>query len=263
MTKKIDINIKTGDEIEELANAVVQMDGDLREYISELSAVTAEKERIGAELNVANRIQASMLPRIFPPFPDRKEFDLHAFMMPAKEVGGDFYDFFMTDKDHIALVMADVSGKGIPAALFMVISKVLIKTSVQAGLSPAEALSKVNSQLLDGNDTGMFVTVWLAVIDIRTGEGIAANAGHEHPALKKNGTGYEMVKYKHSPAISTIDGINFTEHEFRLEPGESVFVYTDGVTEATDSNLELFGEERLVEVLNRNSDAAPEDAFLR
>lgn len=257
--KKIDINIKTGDEIEELANAVVKMDGDLREYISELSAVTAEKERIGAELNVANRIQASMLPRIFPPFPDRKEFDLHAFMMPAKEVGGDFYDFFMTDKDHIALVMADVSGKGIPAALFMVISKVLIKTSVQAGLSPAEALSKVNSQLLDGNDTGMFVTVWLAVIDIRTGEGIAANAGHEHPALKKNGTGYEMVKYKHSPAISTIDGINFTEHEFRLEPGESVFVYTDGVTEATDSNLELFGEERLVEVLNRNSDAAPED----
>lgn len=256
--RKADINIKTGDEIEDLANAVVQMDGDLREYIRELSAVTAEKERIGAELNIANRIQSAMLPRIFPPFPDRKEFDLHASMMPAKEVGGDFYDFFMVDEDHIALVMADVSGKGIPAALFMVISKVLIKTSVQAGLSPAETLRKVNSQLIDGNDTGMFVTVWLAIIDIRTGKGVAANAGHEHPAMKKNGGRYEMIKYKHSPAVSTIEGIEFAEHEFVLEPGESVFVYTDGVTEATNKDVELFGEKRLLEVLDRNRDAAPE-----
>ena len=257
--KKIDIKIKTGDEIEELANAVVQMDGDLREYISKLSAITAEKERIGAELNVASRIQAAMLPRIFPPFPDKKEFDLHAAMMPAKEVGGDFYDFYMVDDDHIALVMADVSGKGIPAALFMVISKVLIKTSVQAGLSPAETLAKVNSQLLDGNDTGMFVTVWLAVIDIRTGKGVAANAGHEHPALMKGGKSYEMIKYKHSPAVSTIEDIDYSEHGFDLEPGDSVFVYTDGVTEATNEQTELFGEERLLEVLNRNRDAEPVD----
>ena len=249
-----EMDIHTGDELEELADSVIKMDRDLREYIRELSEVTAEKERIGAELNIAQRIQAGMLPRIFPPFPDRNEFELFASMRPAKEVGGDFYDFFMVDDHHIALVMADVSGKGVPAALFMVVSKVLIKNNVQAGYSPAEALNRVNARLLEGNDTGMFVTVWLAVIDLDTGKGVAANAGHEHPVRRKSGGDYELVKYKHSPAVSTFEGIDYKEHEFELEPGDSLFVYTDGVTEATNSAVELFGERRLVETLNANKE---------
>ena len=253
--KVIDIDIHTGDEIEDLADAVKKMDGDLHSYISELASVTAEKERIGTELNVAKRIQEGMLPRIFPPFPERNEFELYAAMIPAKEVGGDFYDFYMVDDTHIALVMADVSGKGVPAALFMAISKVLLKTSVQAGRGPAETLERVNNQLLEGNDTGLFVTVWLAVIDITTGKGVVANAGHEHPVVKKAGGDYELIKYKHSPAVSTIEGMTYREHEFTLEPGDCVFVYTDGVTETTNENLELMGEERMIEALNKHKDA--------
>ena len=249
-----DIDIHTGDEIEELADAVKKMDGDLHDYINRLSAVTKEKERIGTELNVAKRIQAGMLPSIFTPFPERKEFELYATMTPAKEVGGDFYDFFMVDDTHIALVMADVSGKGVPAALFMAISKVLLKTSVQAGRGPGETLERVNNQLLEGNNTGLFVTVWLAVIDITTGKGVAANAGHMHPVLRRKGGEYELVKYRHSPAVSTLEDIPFREHEFELEPGDTLFVYTDGVTEATNADEELFGEDRMIEALNRNGD---------
>ncbi len=252
--KVVNIDIHTGDELEDLADAVKKMDGDLRDYISRLSAVTAEKERIGTELNVAKRIQEGMLPNIFPPFPEREEFELYASMIPAKEVGGDFYDFFMVDDNHIALVMADVSGKGVPAALFMAISKVLIKTSVQAGRSPGESLERVNNQLLEGNDTGLFVTVWLAVIDITTGKGVAANAGHEHPVVRRAGGDFEIVKYKHSPAVSTIEGVQYKEHEFILERGDSIFVYTDGVTEATNENMELMGEDRMIDALNRHKD---------
>jgi len=257
--KVIDIDIHTGDEIEELADAVKKMDWDLRNYISRLSAVTAEKERIGTELNVAKRIQESMLPSIFPPFPERREFDLYASMIPAKEVGGDFYDFFMVDDTHIALIMADVSGKGVPAALFMAISKVLIKTSLQSGRGPAETLERVNNQLLEGNDTGLFVTVWLAVVDITTGNGVAGNAGHMHPVLKRKDGEYELIKYRHSPALSTIEGIPFKEHEFKLEPGDSLFVYTDGVTEATNVEEKLFGEERMLESLNLNADTGAKE----
>lgn len=258
-TNEFSLDIHTGDEIEDLANAIVTMDGDLKAYVRKLSAVTAERERIGAELNVAKGIQEGMLPQIFPPFPERREFDLYAAMIAAKEVGGDFYDFFMVDDDHIALVIADVSGKGVPAALFMAISKILLKTDVQSGLSPAEVMAKANKQLLDGNDTGMFVTVWLAVIEISTGKCVVANAGHEHPVLKRAGGSYELIKYRHSPALSTIEGIKFREHELVLEPGDTLFVYTDGVTEATNSDEELFGEERMLEALNNSIDAEPEE----
>lgn len=160
----------------------------------------------------------------------------------------------MVDDTHIALVMADVSGKGVPAALFMAISKVLLKTSVQAGRGPGETLERVNNQLLEGNNTGLFVTVWLAVIDITTGKGVAANAGHMHPVLRRKGGEYELVKYRHSPAVSTLEDIPFREHEFELEPGDTLFVYTDGVTEATNADEELFGEDRMIEALNRNGD---------
>lgn len=248
------LDIRTGDEIEDLADAFTKMDVDLKEYIKELADATAEKERISAELNVAAHIQEDMLPR---EFPERDEFDLYATMDPAREVGGDFYDFFMVDDDHIALVMADVAGKGIPAALFMVVSKIFIKNCMQSGMSPAEALERVNNQLLENNNTGLFVTVWLAVIDLRTGKGVAANAGHMHPGLRRSGCCYELIKYRHSPAVATIEGISFKEHEFELYPGDSLFVYTDGVTEATNSAEKLFGEGNMLDTLNGSSITAP------
>jgi sigma-B regulation protein RsbU (phosphoserine phosphatase) len=201
-----------------------------------------------------------MLPRIFPAFPDRKEFDIYATMTPAKEVGGDFYDFFFADENHLALVMADVSGKGVPAALFMVIAKTLIKNRVQMAdtLSPGKILADVNEQLCEGNEAGLFVTVWLGIIDISTGKGIEANAGHEHPAIRRADGQYELSVYKHSPAVATIEGIRFKEHEFELNPGDSLFVYTDGVAEATDSNNVLYGTERMLEALNKDTDAKPQ-----
>ncbi|MBP8968095.1 MAG: PP2C family protein-serine/threonine phosphatase [Lachnospiraceae bacterium] len=227
-------------------------------WTAEAKKAEQEKERIGAELNVATQIQADMLPRIFPAFPERNEFDLYALMNPAKEVGGDFYDFFLIDDDHIGLVMADVSGKGVPAALFMVIAKTLIKNRAQMGGSPSEVLAYANDQLGEGNEAELFVTVWFAIIEISTGKGVAANAGHEHPAIcRKNGK-FELVKYRHSPAVATIPGIEFREHEFKLEPGDSLYVYTDGVTEATRSDNVLFGTDRMLDALNKNPSASPE-----
>ena len=180
-------------------------------------------------------------------------------MIPAKEVGGDFYDFFMVDDTHIALIMADVSGKGIPGSLFMAVSKLLIKSSVKEGAGPAEALCKVNERLMESNEMEMFVTVWLAIIDLETGEGVAANAGHEHPALRHKDGLFEMVKYKHSLAVATFDGLKFKEHTFKIEPGDTIFVYTDGVTEAEDIDENFFGEARLVEALNSDPDALPDE----
>ena len=251
------LSVRTGDELEVLCSSLQNMEQDLATHIENLQKVTAEKERIGAELNVATQIQADMLPRIFPPFPDRSEFDLYASMTPAKEVGGDFYDFFLVDEDHLCLVMADVSGKGVPAALFMVIAKTLIKNRAQLGESPAEILKNVNEQLCEGNEAELFVTVWLAIIEISTGRGMAANAGHEHPAIRRADGSYELVVYRHSPAVAMMEGIRFQEHSFELRPGDRLFVYTDGVPEATDAQNELFGAERMLAALNRDPAAEP------
>lgn len=257
----IDIPINTGDEIEELYVSVKKMEADIVEYINNLTRVTAEKERIGVELNVAAQIQADMLPCIFPAFPERDEFDIYASMAPAKEVGGDFYDFFLVDDDHLALVMADVSGKGVPAALFMVIAKTLIKNRTQMGGTPAEILSYVNSQLCEGNEAELFVTVWLAIVELSTGKGISANAGHEHPVIKHKDGKYEYVIYRHSPAVATMEGLVFKEREFVLTPGDSIYVYTDGVPEATNAEDELFGQERLLCALNQKPDADPQQVL--
>ena len=254
---EMEATYETNDEIQVLAENFAALSKKTLDYIEEITKITAEKERIGAELNVATQIQADMLPRIFPPFPERSEFDLFASMNPAKEVGGDFYDYFLVDDDHIALVMADVSGKGVPAALFMVIAKTLIKNRAQLGGTPSEILGDVNNQLCEGNEAELFVTVWMAIIEISTGKGLAVNAGHEHPALKRKDGVYELIKYKHSPALAVMQDMIFKEHEFKLEPGDMFFVYTDGVAEATDKNNELFGAERMIEVLNRNSSAMP------
>lgn len=254
----INLPIKSKDEIGDLYHEIRSMQGRMVEYLENLTRVTAEKERIGAELNIATQIQADMLPRIFPAFPDRKEFDIYATMTPAKEVGGDFYDFFLIDEDHLGLVMADVSGKGVPAALFMVIAKTLIKNRAQMGGGPGEILQYVNEQLCEGNDAELFVTVWFAILDLKTGKGLAANAGHEHPALRRADGQYELVVYRHSPAVATMEGMRFREHEFELHPGDSLFVYTDGVAEATNAQEELFGTDRMLTALNRDPDAAPE-----
>ena len=231
------------------------MDLDLRSYITEVSEMTAEREKLGAELNVAKNIQASMLPH---KFPERDDFEIYASMDPAKEVGGDFYDFFMIDDDHLAMVMADVSGKGVPAALFMVIAKTLIKNIAKTGVGPAEVLSRVNKQLCESNDEEMFVTVWLGILELSTGRGISANAGHEHPAFKKAGGQYELVIYKHSPAVAIMEGLSFNEREFEMKPGDTLFVYTDGVPEASDKDNVLFGTDRMIEVLNVAPEATPE-----
>ncbi|HAS21493.1 MAG TPA: phosphoserine phosphatase [Lachnospiraceae bacterium] len=243
-------DIHTGDEMEVLSDALNAMFDDTRRYMTNLLCVTAEKEKIGAELNVATQIQADMLPRIFPAFPDRREFDLYALMHPAREVGGDFYDFFLIDEDHLCMVIADVSGKGVPAALFMVIAKTLIKNQAMMGDDPADILGKVNEQLCEGNDAMLFVTVWISILTISTGKGIAANAGHEHPVIRRAGGSYELVVYRHSPAVAAMEGMRFRQHSFELHPGDRLFVYTDGVPEATNAENELFGNERMLDVLN-------------
>ena len=252
---------RTGDEIEVLAESFAALSAKTLQYVDQVKRATAEKERIGAELNMATDIQTSQLPKLFPAFPQRPEFDIYASMTPAKEVGGDFYDFFLIDDDHIGLVMADVSGKGVPAALFMMVSRVLIKSHLQNGESPAEALANVNDQLCEGNEAGLFVTVWAAVIQISSGKGVSANAGHEHPALRRAGQQYELVTYKHSPAVALMEGMAFREQSFELHPGDSLFVYTDGVAEATNADKKLFGSERMLEALNCDPDAAPKDVL--
>jgi sigma-B regulation protein RsbU (phosphoserine phosphatase) len=254
----INLPIHTRDEIGLLYQETREMEIRLIDYMDNLATITAEKERIGAELSIATHIQADMLPRIFPAFPGRKEVDIYATMTPAKEVGGDFYDFFLIDENHVGLVMADVSGKGVPAALFMVIAKTLIKNRALMGGGPAEILSYVNEQLCEGNEAELFVTVWFAILDLTTGKGLAANAGHEHPAIRRAGGEYVLEVYRHSPAVATMKGMRFREHEFELHPGDSLFVYTDGVTEATNANNELFGNDRMLDALNEDPEATPE-----
>ena len=258
---EMDDTFRTNDEIEVLATSFANLTARTARYIEEIKDITAEKERIGVELNMAKTIQESQLPSYFPPYPDRHEFNIYASMTPAKEVGGDFYDFYWVDDDHLALVMADVSGKGVPAALFMMVSRILIKNRLQSGDSPGKALENVNNQLAGSNELDMFVTVWVAVLEISTGKGVAANAGHEHPVLRRAGWKYELVKYRHSLAVGAMEGVPFGEHGFCLNPGDSIFVYTDGVVEASNEAKELFGTERLLETLNKNPDAAPEEAL--
>ncbi len=249
---------KTGDEIEVLAESFSHMSSRTLQYVDQVKTVTAEKERIGAELNMATEIQESQLPSTFPAFPDRKEFRLYASMDPAKEVGGDFYDFYFVDYDHIALVMADVSGKGVPAALFMMVSRVLIKSRLQNGERLGEALKNVNNQLCENNDAGLFVTVWAAIIEISTGKGVSVNAGHEHPALRKGDGLFEMVEYDHDLALAVMEGALFEEREFQLNPGDCLFVYTDGAPEAQNAEHVLFDMDRILEALNLDPMAEPE-----
>ena len=255
------LNIRTGDEIQALSEAIKTMELEINEYIQDLTAVTAEKERIGAELNVATQIQADMLPRIFPAFPEREEFDVYATMNPAKEVGGDFYDFFLVDDDHLAVVIADVSGKGVPAALFMVIAKTLIKNHAQNQEAPGTVFTQTNEQLCEGNDAGLFVTGWMGVLEISTGKFVYVNAGHNPPLLKRAGGTFEWLKSRPGFVLAGMEGVRYRENTLQLEPGDRLYLYTDGVTEATNSHEELFGDERLQNALNEYMDL-PVEQFL-
>ncbi len=243
-------SIRTGDEVELLANSFRKMEEDMISYIRSFMEITAEKERIGAELNVATQIQADMLPRIFPAFPERKEFDIYATMDPAKEVGGDFYDFFLVDDDHLAVVIADVSGKGVPAALFMVIAKTLIKNHAQNKETPGEVFTQTNEQLCEGNDAGLFVTAWMGILEISTGKFIYVNAGHNPPLLKHAGGQFEWLKSRPGFVLAGMEGVRYRENVLELTPGDILYLYTDGVTEATDAEQQLFGEDRLLAALN-------------
>ena len=219
--------------------------------------IEAEQDRIHAELNVARKIQADTLPNVFPAFPDRRDFDIYAMMAPVKEVGGDFYDFFLVDDSHLALVIGDVSDKGVPAALFMMTTKTLVNARARQGGTPAEILHDVNDQLHQGNASNMFVTVYLAILDLATGECLAANAGHEHPAIRRKGAAFGLVKYAHDPMLGIIPSVAYSDRSFRLSPGDTLLVYTDGVPEAKDPQGRMFGADRLVDALNRITGADP------
>lgn len=238
------------DEVGELACAFNKMAKDLETYIKELSKTITEREKAKNELSVAKKIQLSMLPCIFPAFPERKDFDIYAITDPAKEVGGDFYDFFFVDNTHLAIVIADVSGKGIPSALFMVISKILIKNQLQAGKSPEETLEIVNNQLYENNDAGMFVTAFVGIFDLTTGEFIFSNAGHNPPFLYRKGRdSFEAIKMDHGFVLAGVKDKDYKNYKIHLSEGDVLFMYTDGVTEATNNN-EIFSEDRLKITLN-------------
>lgn len=252
-------DVRTHDEIQALAEGVLMMERDINDHIKNLTRVTAEKERIGTELDIAKHIQSSMLPCIFPAFPECNEFDIYATMDPAKEVGGDFYDFFMVDKDHLAIVMADVSGKGVPAALFMVIGKTLIKDHTVPGADLGDIFSEVNNLLCESNSEGLFITAFEGVLDLRTGELRFVNAGHEQPFLTRSDGSVKAEKIRPGFVLAGMEDMKYKAGTLTLHEGDKIFQYTDGITEATDSSNNLYGMERLEQVLYRNKDRTPEE----
>ena len=247
----IKLPIESEDEIGQLSLAVNKMTNDLKIYIDDLAKTTAEKEKIHSELTIAKKIQSSMLPCIFPAFPDRKDFDIYAIMDPAKEVGGDFYDFFFIDKENLAVVIADVSGKGVSAALFMVIAKILLKNQAQTGEPLDKVLENVNNQLCQNNEADMFVTVFLGAFNIKTGKFTFANAGHNPPLIyRSNENKFEWIKCKKSFVLAGLPNIKYHQNEMYINKNDVLYLYTDGVTEAMNNEKALFGNDRLENILN-------------
>ncbi len=238
-------DIRTRDEIWELGNAFNEMTTNLKNYINQLADVTASKERIESELSIAHDIQMGILPKIFPPFPGRPEFDIHATLEPAKEVGGDLYDFFFMDDDHLCFTIGDVSGKGVPASLFMAITKTLNKAKTTKGLSPDIVLSRVNQDLSMDNPSLMFVTLFLGILNTRTGELEYSNGGHNPPYIVHNNGDIEPVETTNGMALGVMEDFSYQSKKIVLQKGETIFLYTDGVTEAMNEREELFSEKRL------------------
>ncbi|SFD08980.1 PP2C family protein-serine/threonine phosphatase [Butyrivibrio sp. YAB3001] len=252
-------SITSTNEIGILAKNIETMVKKIHSYTVETTALAAEKSKIESELSLASNIQSSRLPTNFPDSSIEKRVEIFASMAPAKEVGGDLYDFFFIDDDHLAFVIADVSGKGIPAALFMMEAKTIIKDKSSLGKSPAVILSEVNAQLLEHNKEKLFITTWLLIIELSTGIAVEANAGHEKPTLCHLDGKFELIKNKHSLALGLSKKITIKDNEWQLTPGDKIFVYTDGVTEATNENEELFGSERLIDTLNQVTDKNPKE----
>ena len=250
--------VSTINEIASLGHAVDAMETEMLEYIENLTSFTAEKERIGAELSIAGTIQENAVPNTFPAFPERNEFEIFATMTTAKEVGGDFYNFFLVDDDHLAIVMADVSGKGIPAALFMMVTNILISDRTRMGGTPAEILTFVNDSICEHNRADMFVTVWLGILEISTGKMIAANAGHDDPAICRKDGYFETLTNKHDLVIGAMKEVQYRNFEVQLHKGDKLFLYTDGLPEATDGNNRMLTLEGMLRLLNQHKDKAPQ-----
>lgn len=252
-------SMSRNNEIGELSEDVIDLAQSIDRYIARIEKITEEKSRIDSELNLAKNIQASMLPQNFPPFPDRNEVDIYALMEPAKMVGGDFYDFFFIDDDHLALLIADVSGKGIPAALFMMICIVILKNSLRLSKSISKALANTNEAICSNNTNEMFVTVWMGILEISTGKLTAANAGHEYPATRRKDGSYELIKDKHGFVVGGMRHIKYEEYEIQMEPGDKIYVYSDGVPEANNKDKEMFGTARLLDALNSATESTPKE----
>ena len=240
----VTIDVRDNEEFASLSDDINSTVTTLKHYIDEAAA------RFDKDLEIAKQIQQSALPSVFPPYPNRKDFSIYASMNAAKEVGGDFYDFYLVDENHLAFVIADVSGKGIPGAMFMMTSKTLIKSFAESGLPVHEVLTNVNTQLCQNNEAGMFVTAWMGILDLQTGLIKFANAGHNPPLVKHKDGSYEFLKGKVNFVLAGMDMVKYKEQELQLQPGDEIYLYTDGVTEAHNSKNELFGEERLLESLN-------------
>ncbi len=240
------------DEVGKLARSFIDMVQALKKYMSDLTLATVSKERIESELRIASNIQKSMLPSIFPPFPDREDFDIYALMRPAREIGGDFFDFFLLDEDHLCVSVGDVSGKGVPAALFMAVTKYLIEASTGVDTLISRSLEKVNSLLARNNDTCTFVTVFLGVLDLKSGEFIYANAGHNPPLIWTENGEVQLLDTVGGPLLGILDPANFAIGKATLVPDGRLLIYTDGVTEAFNREGNVFSEEHLIEIVNRN-----------
>ena len=247
------VDVRTHVEFEELSDDINSTVDTLKRYIADAEA------RIEAELMLAKTIQHSALPSVFPPYPNRKDFEIWADMHTAKEVGGDFYDFYFVSEDVLAFVIADVSGKGIPAAMFMMTAKTLLKSYAESGVSVEEIFIQANNKLCEGNDSGMFVTAWMGQLDLKTGKLVYANAGHNPPLIKHKNGDYEYLKSRPGLVLAGMEGIRYRRYEEMLEPGDTIFLYTDGVTEANNLSEELYGEERLRTLLNKESASGVEE----
>ena len=245
-------------EVSVLAESIGKMENDTLRYMEELTKATAERERMAVELSLAATIQANMLPSTFPPYPNRSDFEIFASMDAAKEVGGDFYDFYLLDNDRFVFLVADVSGKGIPAALFMMRAKMTVKALAESGADVHVILSTANEKLCEENEAGMFVTLWLGIVDLKTGVLSYANAGHNPPLLRRRQGAFDYVKTRPNFVLAGVDGAAYRKNEIQLLPGDELFLYTDGVTEATDMKQEMFGEARLLKVLNGISEETAE-----
>ncbi len=253
--------VQSNDEIGDLYQDIQSMQMRIIDSADKLERITSERERVKTELRMASDIQNSMLPSEFPPFPDRNEFELYANMDPAKEVGGDFYDFFLIDDNHLCILIADVSGKGVPASLFMMSSKILIKYRAESGGSPGEILTDVNCEISKGNKSFMFVTVWMGILDIASGVITYANAGHEPPAIMTGNGKFAISKEKHGALLGAFGKEVYTDNELQLESGDTIFLYTDGVVEANNSIGDMYEMERLENALNKVPYKSPEDVI--